>query len=616
MASAKDSFLDLERHRQKLEENVGKLSKALDHWKQWKQEYEALRTDVKSLSQSASREELSATREKFQGELLNDKELIDIFGRSDSKKAEQIISTLTNRLDYVTKNIDTLTKQLEEAKNKLAAVTVVANPDAIDEEGLPITEIFEELDDDDNVVSYSLRRPGDNQPQIIEALKKAGITDLSPAPRTAPLPDALQEREDGESRSSKDAQRPSTQQPKNSKGNGVSKSAPSLSAQKPTKSEFEEKPKAKPLAKKKSVSFAEDTKSGKEQEQSETVKRLEEILQKARDQQSITSDPILPADESPEDAALREDMIRYNKDTMEFEMAPIVAELQLEEGSTGDDTDDYSNYEDEDDDDEDQWGKSKLSLDDDWKRQMLELKERLSSRTFGEDKALDNDEDMVEGFGRVSIKREGKDDATGHVESAPAAEPEMEELVPIKNTKKSVRFAQSLDIAEDPAPAPQPVPQKQSAQPEVDPVADVVMERNGARPRPVATPSNKRTSRFRKDRSNELPVGMKVPTFNGTPIAPEKPVVHARTTPTGPEGQTLATSVLEHAPSLEVKEPDEFDAELLHKQVAEEYYKVRNKLVHRQGGFMKEDENPIQPLDEEEGGPKRMSRFKAARLAR
>lgn len=87
-------------------------------------------------------------------------------------------------------------------------------------------------------------------------------------------------------------------------------------------------------------------------------------------------------------------------------------------------------------------------------------------------------------------------------------------------------------------------------------------------------------------------------------------------TPSGPENQTLATSVLEHELSSEAREPDEFDANMLQKQATEEYYKMRNKLIYQQGGFMKEDESPIQPLDEEQGGPKRMSRFKAARLAK
>lgn len=63
-------------------------------------------------------------------------------------------------------------------------------------------------------------------------------------------------------------------------------------------------------------------------------------------------------------------------------------------------------------------------------------------------------------------------------------------------------------------------------------------------------------------------------------------------------------------------EPDNMDSNLLHQEAATEYHKMRNLMIHRQGGFMKEDESEIVPLTEEEGGPKKMSRFKAARLSK
>ncbi|KAI1771990.1 Prefoldin subunit-domain-containing protein [Hypoxylon cercidicola] len=610
MAATRDSLVDLERHRQLLEENVAKLSKALDHWEQWKTEYEALRVEVKALPTTASRQELRSTRQKFQAELyydlLNEKELVDIFGRDDSKKAEQIISTLTNRLDYVGKNIETLTKQLEEVENKLAAVMVVANPDATDEEGLPITEIMEELDDDDNVISYTLRKPGDSQPQLLEALKKAGITDISPdtEPETsqdAPTPPAQlpMKSQDSASESSQKMSKPPTKQPEQSKADEMPK-------------------KANRMTKKKSVTFSEDTKSGEEYEQSETAKRLEEILQKAKDQQSIISDPVFPADESPEDRELREHMIRYNKDTMEYEMGPIVAEIQMEEGSAGGDTDDYSDYE-EDDEEEDQWGRTKIDFDDDWKRQMLELKERLSNYTFDEENDSNDEEDMVEGIGRISIRREGEDISVGEVDGISdgesAAGPIIKDSISAEDAPKKVRFAKSLDIAESSVPAPDATQPKQPKRAVVDPFSDVV-ERSGGTSQPVTNPTTqpKRVSRFRKGRTNNLPVNANPVALDGTPILPEKPKNYGNVTPSGPEGRTLANSVLEHEPSSEIKEPDEFDADILQKQVLEDYNKKRNQFIHRQGGFMKEDENPIQPLDEEEGGPKRMSRFKAARL--
>ncbi|RYP26942.1 hypothetical protein DL767_007864 [Monosporascus sp. MG133] len=610
MAAAKDSFANLERHVRLLEENVEKLSNALNHWQQWKEEYETLQEDVNALPQPASREDLGRVREGYEGELIRDKELVEIFGTNDSKKPDQIKSTLTNRLGYVAKNVQTLEKQLETARNKLAAASVVGNPDAAtDDDGLPITEIVEELDDDDNVVSYSLRTPGGkDQAKLLETLEKMGIKEED-------IPE-------GGPKSSSDA----VSKPDAPAGKDARKEEPPSSPSQPAfskeaqKPQMEEPKKSKTVAKKKSVTFAEDTKLGDvKEDQSEASKRLVEILRKARDEQGIIEDPVMPADESPEDAALREDMIRYNKETMEFEMAPIVAELNLEEGSDID-TDEYSDFYDDDDDDddeEDQWGKStKPVVDDDWKRQMLELKERLSKHKFGVEKAGyedDSSSDAGEGIGRITIRREEPASS-----EQPAREPKAQDVAPPSDAKKGVRFAPTLDIAGEPAVKSAPAPAEAQAKPinkaVVEPLSDV-MERTGGTVQPPQK-SAKKPSRFRMERKNGKSSVGSTPTFHGMPIAPERPTDEGNFAPSGPEGRTLAASVLEHEPSMEAREPDEFDASLLQQQVAEEYHKMRNKLVYQQGGFLKEDERPVRPLDEEEGGPRRVSRFKAARLAR
>ncbi|KAI1496363.1 Prefoldin subunit-domain-containing protein [Biscogniauxia marginata] len=599
MATVKDSFLDLERHRQKLEEHVDNLIIALDEWRQWKEEYETLKADVKALPPSPSRSDLTRVRQEYEGELVNEKELIDIFRPGDSRKPEKIISTLTNRLDYVTRNIDTLTKQLEVAENRLATARVVSNPDATDEDGLPITEIMEELDEDDNVISYNLRRPGDSQPQLLEALKKAGIKDL-PSGASKPVSEVPS-----------DISQDTEQVP----SNGVESEQTTQPEAKPA----EEPTKAKAAPKKKGVTFSEDTKPAEEEKPSETASKLEEILRKAKEQQSIISDPVLPADESPEEASLREDMIRYNKETMEFEMAPIVAELQLEEGSTdGDfDSDDYDDA--DDDDDEDQWGRSTSGVvDDDWKLQMLELKERLSKHSFDEAKSNgngeaekdDDDDETGDGIGRIVVKHEKLAVSQDSINNQPASGSVTENSTAASDAKKSVRFAETLDVAEaHSAIAPAAKPPKQ---PDINPVSDVMERMASGTAKPAASaPPSKRPSRFRTGRATTT---AKVP-----PPAPEKPVDPTRYAPSGPAGRTLAASVVERGPSSSsaggAREPDELDANLLQQQVAEEYHRMRNRLVHRQGGFMKEDENPIQPLDEEEGGPRRVSRFKAARLA-
>ncbi len=184
MTSVKDSFLDLERHRQLLEENVEKLKNSLQQWQLWEAEYEALKEEVTSLPAPVSQKDLARIRRDFDGQFVNKKEVAEVFGRIDLKSAEQIVNVLSRRVDYVTKNVETLEKQVQAAENKLAAATVISQPDVRDEDGQPITDIIEQLDEEDNVLSYRLQTPSNTQPQILEALQKAGITDLTDLNRT------------------------------------------------------------------------------------------------------------------------------------------------------------------------------------------------------------------------------------------------------------------------------------------------------------------------------------------------------------------------------------------------------------------------------------------------
>ncbi|KAH8681949.1 Prefoldin subunit-domain-containing protein [Xylariales sp. PMI_506] len=596
MAAVKDRFLDLEKHRQLLEQNVNRLSDALDEWRQWKTEYNTLRADVQSVPNDAPPHALTDARQAYRGDLVDDKVLAEIFGKDGSKKRDQVLSVLANRIDYVTKNIATLGKQLEAAENKLATANIISDPDLPeDENGLPITEIMEELDEDDNVVSYSLRTPGNNQSELVEALAKAGLKEIE------------------------------------------SSEEPSESGKQPQKDKKVFQPVKKTAAttsspQKKGVTFTNDTKSGEEQKRSKTAEKVEELMRQAREQESTISQPVIPADESEDEAQLRRDMLQYNLS----ELNPVVAELSIEEGDYTDDdfgSEAYSEYDDDEEEDEDQWGRSRTSvMSDEYRQKMQEIQDRLSKHIFGsdqngetgkeDDENSDSDDDMQEGIGRIQVKvNEQPDQAkpTSSAQEQPKTAPEA---------KKSVRFAQALDIAAEPslpsrAPVAAPVaPVKQPKKQEVDPLSELVVERsNASSAKPVVSAPTKKPSRFKAARASEgtnnAEPATKAPTAsNGTQIAPELPLNDRPIAPSGPEGQTMATTILEKEPSLVPREPDEFDADLLKQEVAVEYYKARNRMIHKQGGFMKEDESPIQPLSEEEGGPKRLSRFKAARLAK
>ena len=87
------------------------------------------------------------------------------------------------------------------------------------------------------------------------------------------------------------------------------------------------------------------------------------------------------------------------------------------------------------------------------------------------------------------------------------------------------------------------------------------------------------------------------------------------TAPTGPQGTTLADTLVEHDAVRPVDDV-EFETYDDQQELANEHQRLRRKFINREGGFLKEDENPLQPLDETEGGPPRLSRFKAARLSK
>ncbi len=575
----KDSFLDLERHRQLLEDNIAKLRKSLQHWQNWEAEYEGFKEEILATKPLPEREQLLAIGRQYEGDLLTGKEIDDLLGNLD-RTAAQVVNLLDRRIDYVEQNIQTIEKQIATMEEKLAVATVISTPDIRNEEGLPLTEIIEELDDEGNIISSHTSTPGSAKPQLLEVLKKAGVKDLPVD--TIPAQSSSLESADV------------------------------------------------PTAIKKGVTFAPDTKTGPEPEKSHTAKRLEEIMKLAKQQESIPAEaPVIPNDESPEDAALRRQMLQYGMS----EVGAVVAELNLEDGSdwSGDDFDEGNATSS---DDEDTFGRSTgRIMDDELRQRMIELEERLGARVMENIGNKASDYDIVdEGIGRVTIKDSADSEKSDVTSNEPLAESTNESA---NSAKKSVRFSEDLDISPSPKPAHissnTPSTKKLAA-----PVSDIIERVAPAASTNSAqmTPKTK-SSRFKANRSvpkatsesdsnRDSGPSQSLPSTGSTYLNPSAPLQFSladdRTSvaPTGPEGKTLASTVIERDVPLNasVAEPDELDPQLLNQEVATEYYKMRNRMIQRQGGFMKEEENEIIPFTEEEGGPRKMSRFKAARLAR
>ncbi|KAM0440982.1 hypothetical protein ACHAPT_000287 [Fusarium lateritium] len=591
MSQGKDSLQDLERHRQQLEDTVSKLQKALQHWKTWDAEYEALKEEVNAVCKTTETE-LATIRDGFEGELVNRREIDEIFGGKTQKSKEQILNVLDRRIDYVTKNIESLEKQVEAAENKLAAATVISQPDAVDEEGLPITEIIEQLDDDDNVISYRLNKPGDSMPQVREALDKAGVKDL----------------EEDESTSKEEV----TKEEIPKKEPTVSRSTPKPAAV--AASSPKEVVPTLPSASK-GVSFAADTKKqdGPTPQVSRNAKRVEEIMNHAKEQEKISNQqPIIPEDDDEEEAELRRQMLAYSG-----EVGAVVAELQLEEGDSDDDDYDFE-YSDEgfedDDDEEDKYGRSTGRIvTDGYSQRMLELEKKLGIKSRFTEKAEQEEDDAEsssddEGIGRIVVKR-GAEAASSASKPAPTKSNIKEKQLEAANSKKGVRFATNLDIAPENEPTTLPVREApvKDKEPLVEPLSDVV-ERSGPT-KTTEVKSSRKPSRFKKARDTGVPPGpLDVPAKF---LDQDRP-----TAPTGPEGTTLADTLVERETKTAPQPPDEVDDEMIHHEVADEYQRMRKKFIQREGGFLKEDESPIQPLDEADGGKEQVSRFKAARLSK
>ena len=585
-----------------LEKNIKELEASILYWRKQDAEYEALKDEIQSVRGPPARvaKELARIRREFEPEAIGKDEVEKLLGDKESKSPEQIANLLGHRIDYVTRNLDTLANRLETVENQYAAATVVSQPDATDEEGLPITEIFEELDDDDNIVSYRLQRPGDVQPQIREVLEKAGVKNLPQL-----------------------NQKPGSEPPE-----------PPKDAASPSSAVEQTNAISKP---KKGVSFSSDTKEGHEPQVSRNARRLEQIMKDVKEQEELQKqDPIMPDEESEDDAAVRREMLEYAKG----EVGPIVAELTLEEGDdqSDDEFDDEAEVDDDYDDDyddfedEDEHGKSRSSaITPEYRQRMVELERRLGVQSrFTQDvtEAPEEPEDESsnedispsgEGVGRIKVNVANSPPALeGPVTSTQAApKGSLAKAKGGKEEKKAVRFASSLDIAPDSEAVP-------PTKPKVDPLSDIVEH---SAPMKASAPSQpKRQSRFKKQReSDDAPASRddfsSFATANGTiPKGPlDMPTQFLNqdrpAAPTGPEGKILGETIVERETSSKAGEDDDVDDTMLHQELAEEFQKRRKHFVNKQGGFLKETESPDQSLGEDMSS-RQVSRFKAARLSK
>ena len=266
--SERDTLADLERRRLQLEENVAKLRKSLRHWQQWEVEYEGMKEELLNLGNDQNQGDLQlCARTSLESSLGLHRGLLDIKERKlliyDQKKnprsLKDVISLLSRRIDYVQDNIKTSNSLLHAAEEELAATSIFIHPEARDEQGLPLKDIHEELDDEGNVIASSILQPNEKSSEVVEALQKVTAT-------TAPYPEPTSALENAEAHgvapihSSNDTSEPINRLPSSESQRPFpttrdhETSASDLSESSPREE------KQRPSRPKKRVSFAEDSK--------------------------------------------------------------------------------------------------------------------------------------------------------------------------------------------------------------------------------------------------------------------------------------------------------------------------------------------------------------------
>ncbi|EAW10359.1 prefoldin-like protein [Aspergillus clavatus NRRL 1] len=594
MSALDGGLQDLERQRLELEGNILKLQESLYHWRTWEAEYEGLKEEINDLDDDATTDDFLRVGRDFGGSLVSEDEIKVILGEKQGvhRSKQQAVDLISRRIDYVKENVATMEKRLRTAENQMYALQSAEQMPSEPTADFPMTEITEELDEDGNVISSSTSTPGSKAPELLELLKKAGVKDVPDVPH----------KQDSEHTA-----------PASQSNAGINET---------TEVEIDE-PEDHQTA----------TQNGASME-------LESLVEARKEK------PITDVDESPEDAALRREMLRYSLD----EVGAVVAELELDE-----DADDISvdeeygyDYDDDEEEDEDEFGRTRPVLDEDYHQQMRELEKKLNAKgmwNVGKDTTA-LPEDVQHELEKPAVVRIQKSD---ELSDSP---------IPEKKPKKKVAFADDLDIApasQPPVLEPRKLPPKE---PEVATMSDSIIERTKpAEKKPGADSGPKKVSRFKSARkapegtptddtaavalppTNAIPrpaephvsqhksttsTPVTLPLFPAKPTEPkpfsqpisdivEKPSLPPQ--PEGPDGKILADTLVERPVSegaAAPPEPDELDEQLHRKEIATEFYRMRNMKIQQDGGFV-DNEPEIVPIETEEA-PKRVSKFRAARM--
>ena len=349
-------------------------------------------------------------------------------------------------------------------------------------------------------------------------------------------------------------------------------------------------------------------------------------------------EPVPTLNESEADAALRREMLEYSLS----EMGSVVAELEIEETNSDFDHSDEDMSAASAEDDEDDYGRTtRKVVSDDYRKQMAKLEKSLNAS-------------MIENAG-PALPNISVTEPTTSTGGMAARGPHVKRGKSNSTVKKGVHFAEDLEVSKSPE-AVKATPMMKKKQYSAPPLREAIVEKAAVEPRGLESNSTNSTrqSKFKAGRApltqTSFPTTSKIqgihssnsgainklselespgPTTSPRPAANEKSSSElarinqedkGKPVDQGPSSRILSDEITEHEqscrPSDSLYDAD-LDQGLLQQEVATKYHQMRNRMIQQQGGFVHKDEELGQiPFSEEEGGPKKVSLFKAARLKR
>lgn len=704
MSSAKPVVNDiqntLEQHRARLEASLVKLRKALRQWQTYSAEYEGLKEELQELPADASKESMIEVGYHFGGTVVDSAEVLSLLGEKSGLKRnrDQVIRAIDHRINYVTENIKKVEEQLGKGEEKYASLLVVQGPEVLTEDGEPIIEIREELDEEGNIISSTTQPHGRGKATSmnIDDLKQFQKYLENAAEEAKTLSEPMKLKENSTIAPKETLQEPGPMIEISANDLVSTPALGSTTAQSISVDEIRlDEVSLEELAPIEAPT-GEPTRSPVRVDEGPAVEGDVVIPNQKptggfvldANKKIQEEDFVLSVDEPPEAADLRRQMIDYNL----HDIGAVVAEIDLEE----EDYDDYDeDDEDEDNEEEDEYGRSTSRvITADIEREMQALQARVRERQENEVKKrtaqaqveLPNAAQLRispdKGEALSTSRKKGvtfsdkldvsiippvtKPDAH-HLALPPSptlgdsddAVPFLVDLLTrdqmvkdmkkaglnavgavhndgwekkIKSetaaqTKKVSRFKAALvGSTAETANKVSGVPTNRAPV-----LKSTILERQqtGTAPAPAppqapASDKPRKSSRFNLSKAAEsAPLDATTnPPFVGiheNTILSKSSFDENHVDEAGKPPRPLVTpKIIERPPTIAISPeslpmaPSELDPTLHRQEVAVEYFKTRNKMVQREGGFLpREEEEMYVPLDD---GRKRMSRFKAARL--